>query len=477
MTTEPEVDTAGMAGAAGTTDATYVPGRAGPASLPATEIAARVQSGELDPVDVVRAHAERIDRYEPALHAFASLTLDSAVREAEGLRGRDDLASLPLAGVPVAIKDNVDVQGLATRFGSLATPAAPAAQDDELVARLRRAGALVVGTTTMPELAIWPFTEGAGREPTRNPWSPGRTPGGSSGGSAVAVATGMAAVALGSDGGGSLRVPAAACGIVGFKPTPGAVPLPGGAAEHWRGCSAFGPLARSVADAALVLDVLAGAERFRDPGVPSLPLTISVSSRHPVQGAPVAKAVKAALEGAASALARAGHRIEKASPPNPPTPQAFIRCWLAGIAEDAERADEAALEPRTRAMVHQGRRLLEKGWAPEATSTRDGQRLRNWLAGRDLLITPVMAQDPPAVGTWNGRNWIVTMLGVARWMGYTAQWNLAGCPTIAVPVGRSRAGMPIGVQLIGLPGSEEKLLAVAAQLEQLLPQPAWVPAG
>jgi len=477
MTTEPDAHTAGMTDLAGTNDATHAPGDPGPASLPAIEIAARVRSGELDPVDVVRAHAERIDRYQPTLNAFASVTVESAVREAEALRGRDDLASLPLAGVPVAIKDNVDVQGLATRFGSSAMPATPAAQDDELVARLRRAGAVVVGTTTMPELAIWPFTEGAGREPTRNPWSPGRTPGGSSGGSAVAVATGMAAVALGSDGGGSLRVPAAACGIVGFKPTPGVVPLPGGAAEHWRGCSAFGPLARSVPDAALVLDVLAGSERFRDPAVPSKPLTISVSSRHPVQGAPVAKAVKRALEAAASALARAGHRIEKASPPNPLTPQAFIRCWLAGIAEDAERAHEAALEPRTRAMVRQGRRLLDRGWAPEASSSRDGQRLRNWLAGRDLLITPVLAQDPPAVGTWSGRNWIVTTLGVARWMGYTAQWNLAGCPAVAVPVGRSPAGMPIGLQLVGLPGSEEKLLAVAVQLEQLLPQAAWAPAG
>ncbi len=477
MTIEPDAHSAGTTGGAGTTDGARAPGDTPLASLPATEIAAGVRSGELDPVDVLRAHAERIDRYDPVLHAFTNVTVESATREAEALRGRDDLAALPLAGVPVAIKDNVDVQGVATRFGSPAIPATPAAHDDELVARLRRAGAVVIGTTTMPELAIWPFTEGAGREPTRNPWSPGRTPGGSSGGSAVAVATGMAAVALGSDGGGSLRVPAAACGIVGFKPTPGLVPLPGGAAEHWRGCSAFGPLARSVADAALVLDVLAGSERFRDPEVPSQPLTISVSSRHPVQGAPVAKAVKAALAAVAAALAGAGHRIEKASPPNPPTPQAFIRCWLAGTAEDAERSDEAVLEPRTRAMVRHGRRLLDAGWAPAASSSRDGQRLRNWLAGRDLLITPVLAQDPPAVGTWNGRNWIVTMLGVARWMGYTAQWNVAGCPTIAVPVGRSPAGMPIGVQLVGLPGSEGKLLAVAAQLEQVLPQAAWVPSG
>ena len=117
------------------------------------------------------------------------------------------------------------------------------------------------------------------------------------------------------------------------------------------------------------------------------------------------------------------------------------------------------------------------GGRPRRRAPAHGQRLRNWLAGRDLLITPVMAQDPPAVGTWSGRNWIVTMLGVARWMGYTAQWNVAGCPAVAVPVGRSPAGMPIGLQLVGLPGTEEKLLAVAVQLEQLLPQAAWAPAG
>ena len=438
------------------------------ADLEAEVIAARVRSGELDPVDVVSAHLERVTEWEPQVRAFEVVAERSALREAAALRERDDLGSLPLAGVPVAIKDNVDVVGHPTRHGSQATPATPAERDDPLVDSLRRAGAIVIGKTRMPELAIWPFTESRGREPTRNPWSLGRTPGGSSGGSAVAVATGMAALALGSDGGGSIRIPAASCGVFGVKPAPGLVPLPRGASEHWRGLSAFGSFGRTAADAGLMLDVLCGSDEYRRPPA-ERGLRISVSARHPVVGAPVARHVRAALDACASALSDAGHSLNSARPPYPPTPQAFVRCWLAGIAEDAEGTELSALEPRTQAMVRRGELLRSRDWAPRVAQYRAAGRLREWLGGRNALLAPILAQDPPPVGRWAKGRWLPTALGVSRWMGYNPPWNVAGCATVAVPVGRSPAGMPIGVQLIGPPRSEARLLGLAAQLEGVKP--------
>src|SRR5438445_11031079 len=219
----------------------------------------------------------------------------------------------PLAGVPVAVKDNVDVAGLPTRHGSAATPDRPAGADDELVRRLRAAGSVVLGKTRMPELAIWPFTESAAFGVTRNPWSPEHTAGGSSGGSAVAVATRMATLALGSDGGGSIRVPAACCGIFGFKPAPGLGPLAGGSESHWLGLSAFGPLARTVDDAVLMVDVLAGrpARPARDPA-PAL--RIAVSLRPIVPGSRIDPEVATVVEEVARRLREAGQTVVEADP-------------------------------------------------------------------------------------------------------------------------------------------------------------------
>lgn len=200
--------------------------------LPAAEMARLVRSRTLDPVELLEAILRRIDALEPRLHAFVAVLERSALDQAERLRDRSDLDRLPLAGVPVAVKDNIEIAGEPTTQGSRAGSQAPAAEDSTIVRRLREAGAVIVGRTVMPELAIWPFTEPEAFPAPRNPWNLDRTPGGSSGGSAVAVAARMAALAVGSDGGGSLRVPAACCGIVGVKPAPGLVPLPGEQTEH-----------------------------------------------------------------------------------------------------------------------------------------------------------------------------------------------------------------------------------------------------
>src|SRR5579859_3533729 len=219
-------------------------------ALPALRMAELVRRRKVSPVELIQAQLDRIEAIEPQINAFRVVRSEAALREAAEL-ARRPLADLPLAGVPVAIKDNVAVAGEPTRLGSAATSGVPAAADDKLVARLRAAGCVIIGKTQLPELAIWPFTEPVAFGPTRNPWDQGRTAGGSTGGGAAAVVAGMAALALGSDGGGSIRIPAACCGAFGFKPGRGLVPVAGGGPAHWFGLTEFGPIARTVGDAAM----------------------------------------------------------------------------------------------------------------------------------------------------------------------------------------------------------------------------------
>ncbi len=435
--------------------------------LPATEMARLVRSRELDAVDLLDATLRRIEALQPRLHAFAAVLERSARSEAAALRHRHDLGMLPLAGVPVAVKDNVEIAGEPTRFGSGATPETPASDDALLVQRLRAAGAVIVGRTVMPELAVWPFTEPDAYDAPRNPWNLELTPGGSSGGSAVAVAARMAAVAVGSDGGGSIRVPAACCGLVGVKPAPGLVPVPGKRSEHWYGLTAFGPLARTVADAALTLDVMSGSHAYRDPSPATGGLRIAVSTRHPVFGARLSREVREVVDNTASALGAAGHHIERVNPRYPMAPTQFSRRWLAGIAQDAEGLDTSKLESRTQAMVKRGLRAQRK--ARPVQESQFAGYMQRWLPRFDLLVTPMLASAPVPIGRWRGRGWVSTMLGVGRWMGYANMWNVAGAAAVAVPAGTGADGLPIAVQLIAPAGSEALLLSVAAQLEQLQP--------
>jgi amidase len=444
-------------------------------TTPATRLSALVQSGELHPLELLEAHLHRIDTLNSRLGAFVSVRAEGARAEAAVLAQRDDLAQLPLAGLPVAIKDNVDVAGELTRRGSRAVRSAAAEEDDELVRRLRAAGAVVVGKTTMPELAIWPVSEPEAFAPARNPWDRTRTPGGSSGGSAVAVTTGMVALALGSDGGGSLRIPAACCGIVGMKPAPGVVPLPGGAVEHWYGCSAFGPLARNVADAALMLDVLAGGSVYRNPVAPAGGLRISVSTKHPTAGARRSPEMMSAIAQVAAALEHAGHAVRRESPPYPATSAPFIARWLPGIAQDAKGLDPNELERRTRSQARAGRLMQQRGLAKHILDSKAGGRLREWLGRRDVLVAPVLAAPPLPIGAWKGRGWITTMMGSANWMGYTPPWNLAGAAAMTVPIGVTTAGLPIAVQLVAAPGREALLLSLGQQVEGLFPPRRWQP--
>ncbi len=434
-------------------------------ALGATEIVARVRDGLSSAVDVARAHLERIAERDGAIGAFEAHDPVRVLAEAGGVDTRPDRFALPLAGVPVAIKDCVDVAGYPTRHGSAATSVEPARRDDELVKRLRAAGAVVIGKTRMPELAVWGFTHSA-LGVTRNPLDESRDPGGSSGGSAAAVAAGMAALALGTDGGGSLRIPAAYCGLVGLKPGNGPVPLPGGAEEHWCGLSAAGPLARTAGDAALMFAVLSGQPCDLD--VPR-PARIALSTRNPSPIGRLHPDHRAAAVGAAARL-RAGPGGAVVTLADPPYPRGlasqWTRRWHAGVAADlaALDLDPAHLDRRTAVIARKGRRQLLR--PRPSTAARWRHRMIAWLddGGYDMLLLPAVAGPPLRAGSMTARRYLTTLAVSAARIPYTQAWNLAGLPAVVAPV--LVGGRPVGVQLVGRPGSEATLLATAARLEQ-----------
>ncbi len=428
----------------------------------AVDLAAGVRAGRLSPREIVDTCLARIAATDPEIGAFQLVDADGARRAAGALAGRADLSDLPLAGVPVAIKDNLDVAGLPTRHGSAATSPRPAVRDDPLVARLRAAGAVVVGKTRMPELAVWGFTESRAFGGTRNPRDPSRNAGGSTGGGAAAVAAGMVPLAIGSDGGGSLRIPAANCGVVGVKPGRAVDAL---ASDHWYGCTAFGPIAATVADAALALDVLAGVDRWRQVRDDGAPLRFAVSLRSP---SPIGRPDAAARAALALAASLAG-RVVRADPPYPRTLiNQWARCWLAGVAREVDERglDPARLEPRTRAAVARGRRLRRRGLPRPAEAAAWRERMLDWFSRFDVLVTPVIARPAPPAGWGTGAGYLRAYLNGARGIPYTQAWNLAGLPALSLPLGGTSA-RPGAVQLVGT--DEATLLRAAARLAAAAP--------
>lgn len=440
----------------------------------AVRIAEAVRAREVSPLDVVRQHLARIEQLDPRLNAFRLVRAADVCDEAEQLAQRPDLAELPLAGVPVAIKDQVDIAGCPTAYGSAAAATEPAAADGELVARLRAAGALLIGKTNVPELCQWPFTETTAFGATRNPWNPDFTPGGSSGGSAAAVAAAMVPVALGSDGGGSIRIPASCCGLFGIKPGAGVVPKQGSA---WLGMSEFGPLATTVADAVLLLDVLAGGDDYRRARPePQRPLRVGMTVAPPVPGLRVDARVVAAVEAVADTLTAGGHTVRRTAAPWRPTDAAtFLSRFFAGVCEDAVGLPPDRLEPRTRDVVRAGRVLSRVRSAPALPPVGMASRFRTWFDEYDLLLTPVLAASPLPVGVFENRGMVRTLYGSANFMPFTPPLNVVRYPAMSVPSGTSADGLPIGVQLAAAPGGEGLLLTVAAELETRHPWPRNTP--
>jgi amidase len=430
----------------------------------AVEIAAAVREKRATPHEVVAEHLARIEQLDGRVGAFRTVRPRAALAEAHEVGSRADLAELPLAGVPVAVKDNLAVRGESTRVGSAATPDTPADADHVTVARLRAAGAVVVGLTNVPELCVFGTTEGV-HGTARNPWDTSRTAGGSSGGSAAAVAAGMVPVALGNDGMGSLRIPAANCGLVTIKPGHGVVPAGIGEGD-WFGMSENGPLATTVGDARLMLSVLAGTEVGRpEPGT----RRIAVSVRSPLAGVTISRPYVGAAREAAGVLMRAGHQVRRAEPPYPLSlGVTSLAHWTAGTAVDAEALDARLLTRRTRVHAALGRRFLK---GVRGGTARDDlrRRLEPFFAEYDVLLTPALARRSPKSAPWHERGWLSNVLVNTNYSPLTPPWNLTGWPATVVPVGTLPSGAPTAVQLVGRPGSEAELLRVAEQLEELRP--------
>ncbi|MFI6935741.1 amidase [Streptomyces sp. NPDC050287] len=431
----------------------------------AAEIAAAVREKRATPREVVAEHLARIERLDGRIGAFRTVRAEAALAEADEVGARDDLGELPLAGVPVAVKDNLAVRGEAKRVGSAATPDTPADEDHVTVARLRAAGAVVVGLTNVPELCVFGTTEGV-HGTARNPWDPSRTAGGSSGGSAAAVAAGLVPIALGNDGMGSLRIPAANCGLVTIKPGHGVVPA-GVSDGDWFGMSENGPLATTVEDARLMLSVLADSTSVR----PDAEATyrVAVSLRSPLAGIAVTQPYTTAAREAAGVLMKAGHQVRRADPPYPLSLSfTSLTHWTAGTAEDAQGLDRRQLARRTRVHAAVGRRF--------AKSVRTGEgrqalrrRLEPFFEEYDVLLTPALARRSPRSAPWHERGWLRNVLANTNYSPMTPPWNLTGWPAMSVPFGLLPSGAPCAVQLVGRPGSEADLLEVAAQLEERRP--------
>ncbi len=439
-------------------------------------------SGSLTSTELVAGSLARIEATQETLNAFRCVRTE-ALAEAEEADAR--LAAgqrAPLLGVPVAIKDDVDMAGETTEFGcsgmfELAT------EDSELVRKLREAGAIIVGKTTTPELGQWPFSEGPSFGVTRNPWNLDHTPGGSSGGAASAVAAGLVPAAVGSDGAGSVRIPAAWCHLVGIKPQRGRVstwPHP----EAFLGLTCFGPLARTVGDAALLLDAIAGNHhgdrhrpvRAEGPYAEAAEreperLRIALSTRIPFSGAPAKldPEIRAKVERMGSVLEGLGHTVEEAAPSYGLVGASFLPRSMGGIKEWVDRMESPhALDARTRHNAKVGRLV---GGGPVLAAARALERPLSWQIGRiferyDVVLTPTTAQPPLPIGAGDALgNWATDRLIVGA-CPYAWPWNVIGWPGVNVPAGFTESGLPIGVQLLGPGDSESLLISLAAELEQ-----------
>ena len=438
-----------------------------------------VHGREVSPRELVDLCLERIERLDPELNAFRVVLAERARSEAEQAEARAAAGEeRPLLGVPVAVKDNMNLSGEFTGHGS-AGHGGPEPADSEHVRRLREAGAIVIGKTHLPELAIYPFTESEAFGKTRNPWSRDRSAGGSSGGSAAAVAAGMVPGATASDGGGSIRIPASCCGLVGLKPQRGRVSLMP-ESEHWHGLSVAGSVTRTVADTALWLDVVAGpadgdADRAEPPERPfsdyarSAPgkLRVAVSTKPSVPLIKVHEPVKRAVSETADVLRSLGHEVVERDPDYPDVRPSFIPRWLRGIADEAAAMhDPSALESRTRRLVSVGRRIGDGGLRrAREREAKMAAQVNAIFDDVDVLLTPTITHPPHEVGRYEGRGFVWTTMGAANTTPFTTPWNTTGHPALSVPAPSLHDGLPIGVQLVGRPHDEATLISLGAQLE------------
>jgi amidase len=460
-------------------------------------LAARVRSGELSARELVEASLQRIEELEPKINAFTHVAADAALAAAAEIEPGDPR---PFAGVPIAIKDNRPVRGMpitmcSDLFGDLV-----ANHDAFLVRRLRAAGFVIVGKTALPEMGILPTTESRRFGPTNNPWSLDRTPGGSSGGSAAAVAAGMVPIAHGNDGGGSIRIPAACCGLVGLKPSRGRISV--GPDQGQSFLVSDGVLTRTVADTATVSDLLAGYELgdanwAPEPSEPfataaarePAQLRVGLALNAPLEGSVLDPECERAARDAAALLESLGHAVEETTPPwsGLNLLNDFTRSFGPGIAMSVfvggriagREPTEEDVEPLTWMMWERAREqdtiaYLSSHGRLEAVA----RNIITALDRYDVVVTPALASRPLRTGEVHGRGpdpWDHYQRS-GHFTPYTAIVNVTGLPAISVPLYHGEDGLPTAVQLIGRPLREDVLLQLATALEQALPWTQRLPA-
>jgi amidase len=442
----------------------------------------QLAAGTVTSKELVRRSLDAIEASQPTLNAFRVVLTKQALTDAANADVKRAAGQqLPLLGIPIAVKDDVDVAGVPTRFGADGN-IRPAAQDSEVVRRLRAAGAVIVGKTNTCELGQWPFTSGPAFGHTRNPWSSEHTPGGSSGGSATAVAAGLVAAAIGSDGAGSVRIPAAWTHLVGIKPQRGRIstwPLP----EAFNGITVNGVLARTVTDAALVLDAASGnvaGDLHQPPPVQVSdfvaqapgPLKIALSTKFPFTffRAKLHPEIRTAMETVAGQLEQLGHTIVADDPDyNLRMSWNFLSRSTSGLLDWVDRlGPTVTLDKRTVANTRTGWMLSQNTLRKARAREAEAQRRIGWIFNLvDVVLAPTTAQPPPRVNDFDHRGGLSTDRAMIRACPVTWPWNLLGWPSINVPAGFTYGGLPIGVQLMGPANSEPLLISLAAELEAL----------
>ncbi len=430
---------------------------------PALELAALLKRGEVTSEELTRGYCERIERWNPHLTAFVDFSRRKALASARA-RDRERRAGRersPLHGIPIGIKDLNLVRGFRARFGSRAWRWVWSPIDDVISAHIRRGGCVVIGKLATSEFGALPVTEPDIHPPTRNPWNPAITAGGSSGGSASALAAGLIPLAHGSDGAGSIRIPSSFCHLFGHKPSRGRLPNPYNQVDRID-ISTVGPICHTVEDAAALLAVMGGDMRL-----PVLPSPGRQRIRFTTRGALVETRpeIAVAVEGVARTLAGLGHSVEE-GPPIRGELEEFLPIWQRQVAE-VPVLRESVLQPATRWLREAGRRLPRE--QVRAAHRALGARILEWFGDADLWLTPTVAVAPPQVGAWLGLEGREIFHQAAPLGQFTAPFNVTGQPAASLPAGLSAAGLPIGVQLVGRLGADELVLAVSKSLEEAMP--------
>ena len=467
--------------------------RSAPWQLSAAEQAALIRSRELSPVDLLESVLERIAQQNPALGAYCTLAEDQAratAQQAEAALATSQPLG-PLHGVPVSVKDLIDTAGIRTTYGSLAYRDRVPEADDVVVERLRAAGAVIVGKTNTSEFGYMAACHNQLFPTTRNPWNLERTPGGSSGGAAAAVSAGLGSIAIGSDGGGSIRLPAALCGLVGFKPSFGVVPsypgcrdpsLPG--ASSWELLEVLGPLARTVEDIALVMQAIAGPDPRDRHSLPSLGGDWTTCLAEDVRGMRIAwtvdfggqvtvePEVRSTFESALPAFEALGCTLEEATPEIPDLDETFLSLIvrdsdLVGLRQLVEEVGESNVLPDLLGV-------LKLPVTAEALTTaammqqRISNELARFMSRYDLLLTPTVPCRAFELDVASPTRIAGREVSPTHFLSLVRVFNMTYQPAISVPAGWSQ-GLPVGLQIVGRRLDDARLLAAAAAYEQVRP--------